>query len=93
MFEPSEDYPLGGSIEPYDIKTEVELLDDELEDWAEETSDDIDSVILGESGLVGRCDCGNAVYQHMEENVAIFEVTGLCGVCATGEADCYFDEL
>jgi formylmethanofuran dehydrogenase subunit E len=48
----------------------------------------------GEEGVHGKCDsCGNPIYEHMTENKAIFDDTGLCGVCATGESAVYFDEL
>ena len=45
-------------------------------------------------GVHGVCsNCGNKIFDHMKENIEIFDLTDLCGVCATGEADAYFDEL
>jgi RNA polymerase-binding transcription factor DksA len=45
-------------------------------------------------GVYGICQtCDNPVYGYMTENRQIFDLTGLCGVCATGESAAYFDEL
>ena len=47
-----------------------------------------------EGGVYATCDaCGNQIFEHMEQNKEIFDATGLCGVCATGETDTYFSEL
>jgi Zn finger protein HypA/HybF involved in hydrogenase expression len=49
---------------------------------------------LERNGVHGECDsCDQPVYAHMKQNIEIYDVTGLCGVCATGEAATYFDEL
>jgi len=46
------------------------------------------------NGVYAECtSCGQPVYDHMEENKDIFDLTGLCGVCATGESAVYIDEL
>ena len=45
-------------------------------------------------GIYAKCSsCGQPIFDHMEENKAIFDDTDLCGACATGEAATYVDEL
>ena len=47
-----------------------------------------------EFGIYGRCEtCNQPIYEHMEENKKIFDDTGMCGSCATGESAVYIDEL
>lgn len=49
---------------------------------------------INEGGVYATCDaCGNQIFEHMEQNKEIFDATGFCGVCATGETDVYFSEL
>jgi len=47
-----------------------------------------------ETGIHGKCDsCGQPIYTFMENNIEIYNETGMCGACATGEAATYIDEL
>ena len=47
-----------------------------------------------EFGIYGKCEsCGCPIYEHMEENKKIFDATGMCGACTTGESAVYLDEL
>ena len=47
-----------------------------------------------EEGVYARCStCEQPIYEHMEENKKIYDVTDMCGACATGEAETYINEL
>ena len=47
-----------------------------------------------ETGIYGKCEsCGQPIYEHMEENIEMFDEFGMCGSCVTGEASTYIDEL
>lgn len=50
--------------------------------------------VEGEEGIYAQCSvCENPIYEHMEENKGLFDDTGMCGACATGESATYIDEL
>lgn len=47
-----------------------------------------------EDGVYGKCEtCEQPIWEHMEENKKIFDETGMCGACATGESAVYTNEL
>ena len=49
---------------------------------------------MTETGIYADCGtCGQPIYEHMEENKHLFDETGMCGACATGESAVYIDEL
>lgn len=47
-----------------------------------------------EEGVYAYCEvCGQPIWEHMEKNKEIYDETGMCGACCTGESATYINEL